>query len=165
MRKKILLILFVTGLSFFFIFQRDNQDYPEEEKENSKEEIILEEEEEVEEKIREEDTIEKENDTADEKEPDDVVVKEENDFISCLENKGVVIYGYAWCPACKQLVEHLGGYDIVEPIYVECTQEEDRCREEMIGMDVPEIQIQGEIYKGSRNIEKIAEKTSCKDYY
>ena len=95
------------------------------------------------------------------------VVEEEktiNDFIQCLKEKGVVIYGSEWCPHCKNLAESLGGYDVVDPIYVECTVEKERCSNEMIGRGVPEIQIDGVMYGGSRDPEKIAEETGCVYY-
>ncbi len=97
-------------------------------------------------------------------------IKEELDeeamdsFIQCLKEEGVAIYGSAWCPYCKTLAESLGGYDIVDPIYTECTEEEKKCREEMIGTAVPEIQIKGEVYRGSRDPEKMAEVTGCRYY-
>ena len=62
-----------------------------------------------------------------EKKDEEVVVVEEektiNNFIQCLKEKGVIIYGSEWCPYCKSLAERLGGYDVVIPIYVECTVE------------------------------------------
>ncbi len=85
-----------------------------------------------------------------------------DEFILCLNEAGVVIYGMAWCPACKQLADSLGGYEIIEPIYVECTDENERCDEEMKSAYVPEIQIRGEIYEGSRSPSDIAATTGCK---
>ncbi len=88
----------------------------------------------------------------------------ENDmesFIDCLAEEEVVIYGSKWCPACSQLVENFGGYDIVDPIYVECTEEGEICGEEQKTTYVPEIQIKGEVYEGPRSFEGFTEKTGC----
>ncbi len=89
------------------------------------------------------------------------VVAEEGDLIGCLEQNGVRIYGAEWCPACSRLAESLGGYDVVDPIWVECTDEQQRCQQEMHGSGVPEIQINGQLYQGSRDPEAIAEEVGC----
>ena len=83
------------------------------------------------------------------------------EFNNCLADNGVVIYGSAWCPACNALVETLGGYEKVEPIYVECTEEEQRCTEETKTNYVPEIQINGEVYEGPRSLEDFSQLTGC----
>ncbi len=85
-----------------------------------------------------------------------------DDFIKCLEDAGVVIYGSEWCPACTALVESLGGYQKVDSIYVECTIEEERCSEEMKTEFVPEIQIKGELFEsGVIPPEVIGNKVGC----
>ena len=83
------------------------------------------------------------------------------ELVDCLKEKGVVIYGSAWCPACSDVVEKFGGYEIIDPIYVECTEEEEKCREEMTGTAVPEIQIEGEICRSNRYPQELAEKVGC----
>lgn len=82
-------------------------------------------------------------------------------FIQCLANAGVVIYGSQTCPACMQLVEQLGGYDVIDAIYVECSSEGERCSSEMQTNYVPEIQIRGELYTDIRSLEKIGEAAGC----
>ena len=89
------------------------------------------------------------------------VNEEMSDLINCLAEEGVVIYGSEWCPFCADLVDNFGGYDIIDPIYVECTEEDQRCQEEMIGRGVPEIQVEGEVYEGSRSPSDVAEKFNC----
>jgi foldase protein PrsA len=91
-------------------------------------------------------------------EPNQLKLKEFND---CLAQKGMIIYGTTTCPHCKNLVELLGGYDVVTSVYVECTQNQEKCINEMQGNGVPEIQINGEIYKGQRTIENLAKATNC----
>lgn len=99
-----------------------------------------------------------EDDNGNDNEPVNAEMKEFND---CLAEKGVVIYGANWCPYCTDLVEALGGYNAVESVYVECTEEQQRCTEEMIGRGVPEIQINGELYEGPRTLEALSEATGC----
>ena len=89
------------------------------------------------------------------------VVQDTGELISCLEEKGVVIYGGAYCPFCAQLAESLGGYDAIEAIYVECTEKGERCNEEMQTDLVPEIQIKGELYEGGISPEEIAQAVGC----
>ena len=84
------------------------------------------------------------------------------DFNQCLADNGVVIYGSEWCPACNSLVETLGGHEKVSPVYVECTREQERCQREKLSGYVPEIQINEEVYQGSRSLERLAKITGCK---
>lgn len=88
-------------------------------------------------------------------------IGEMESFVNCLDDKNVTIYGSSWCPYCTDLVEDFGGYDIVDPIYVECTEEGEICGEEQKTTYVPEIQIKGEVYEGPRSFEGFTEKTGC----
>lgn len=81
------------------------------------------------------------------------------DYITCLQEAGVVIYGSDTCPACAGLVESLGGIDVVKPIYVECHKEMERCMEEMKSNYVPEIQINGELFEGDRSL--LGQEVNC----
>ncbi len=83
------------------------------------------------------------------------------ELISCLAENDFVIYGAEWCPACRQLVNSFGGYEIVKDIYVECSEEGERCNEEQKTNYVPEIQIDGEVYEGSRSLSAIANEVGC----
>lgn len=91
--------------------------------------------------------------------------QEMTQLIDCLEENNLVIYGSKTCPACQQLVASLGGYETVEPIYVECSQgtekEMKRCREETKTNYVPEIQIGGKAYDGSRTPSSLASQVGC----
>jgi hypothetical protein len=80
-------------------------------------------------------------------------------YVTCLQEAGVVIYGSATCPACAALVESLGGLDAVKPIYVECHKETERCSNEMKTNYVPEIQINGELFEGDRNL--LGQEVNC----
>ncbi len=82
-------------------------------------------------------------------------------FIKCLEDSGVIIYGSRTCPACTALANDFGGYEKIESIYIECSQEPERCDLEMKDFFVPEIQIQGELYEGARTLEGLSERTNC----
>ncbi len=84
-----------------------------------------------------------------------------NDFIYCLKEAGVVIYGTPTCPYCSQLALSFGGYDIIEPIYVDCQKEYARCTDEMQTRGVPEIQIKGVLYQESREPEVIGREAGC----
>lgn len=81
--------------------------------------------------------------------------------IDCLADAGVVIYGSATCPACIKLVEDFGGNEIINPIYVNCTENPEKCRTEMQTNYVPEIQIKGVLYDGARSPEVLAEEVGC----
>ncbi len=88
-----------------------------------------------------------------------------SNLIDCLAENDLVIYGTSWCPACTQLVDSFGGYDAIDPIYVECaegTEEEaERCAEETKTEYVPEIQIAGELYEGPNDPRSLAQEVGC----
>jgi hypothetical protein len=86
-------------------------------------------------------------------------------FLSCLGEKGFKVYGEKTCPHCKDLVEKLGGYDLVGSIYVECTEEREVCQEKTKTAGVPEIQINDEVYEGERTLESFALATGCELEY
>ncbi len=92
---------------------------------------------------------------------EEITEEEMIELVDCLKEKGVVIYGSEWCPACSSLVEEFGGYEIIDPIYVECTKEEERCSEEMIETAVPEIQIDGRLCRSNRYPEELAREVGC----
>lgn len=83
-----------------------------------------------------------------------------NQIVSCLEKENFVIYGAEWCGFCKQLVDMFGGYDVVDPIYVECTIEEELCKNEGV-TSYPTIKIKGEQFTGQRTFEAFAASTGC----
>ena len=82
-------------------------------------------------------------------------------FNACLADSGMVIYGTDSCPYCRQLVELLGGYELVDLFYVDCVKEQNRCLDEMHGIGVPEIQINGEMFMGKRTLESFSQLTGC----
>ena len=92
---------------------------------------------------------------------EEVIENEATDFIDCLDDGGVTVYGAEWCPACRQLADSLGGYELVDPIWVECTVEGERCDEEMEGTGVPEVHINGHYETGVIPPETLAEEAGC----
>lgn len=81
-------------------------------------------------------------------------------FVSCLEEENFVIYGEASCPYCQEVVETLGGKNVAAPVYVECSEEVDLCKEKEISA-YPTILIDGQSYKGNRSLESFALETGC----
>jgi glutaredoxin len=82
-------------------------------------------------------------------------------FNECLATKGFVIYGSNTCPHCRDLVQLLGGYETAASVYVECSENRERCNDEAITGYVPEIQIDGQLYEGQRNLESFSQETGC----
>ena len=82
-------------------------------------------------------------------------------FVGCLADKGVKIYGANWCGWTKKfVVETIGGFDVVAPIYVECTENEAECSAAGIS-GYPTTKINGELYTGARDFEGLAQATGC----
>jgi thioredoxin-related protein len=84
-------------------------------------------------------------------------------FNECLAEQGLIIYGSEWCAACKSLIQTLGGYEAVQPIYIECMEQQEKCAIEKQTNYVPEIQFLGKVYEGQRTIEALAQLTGCKE--
>lgn len=98
------------------------------------------------------------NDNQDKNDEDEITMLE---FNQCLAENGITIYGSKFCPACSALVETLGGLENAEPVYVECSEEQERCNEETKTNYIPEIHINGNIYEGKRTLEALAKATNC----
>ncbi len=82
-------------------------------------------------------------------------------LVDCLKDNGVTMYGNKSCPACASLAESFGGYNVIDSIYVECTEERERCDKEKETNYVPEVQIEGEVYSGNRSPSQLAAVTDC----
>lgn len=81
-------------------------------------------------------------------------------FVDCLDQAGLKIYGAKSCGYCQQLVNMLGGYDVVDPIYVECSENQQLCQEKGIEY-YPTILINGSKFEGSRNYQALSQATGC----
>ncbi len=83
------------------------------------------------------------------------------EFVSCLATKDFKIYGANWCGWTKKLVvDTFGGFDIVEPIYIECTEKKDVCASEGVE-GYPTIKVNGETYEGGRDFKSFEAFTGC----
>ena len=92
---------------------------------------------------------------------DSEIIAPELALAECLAEAGVVIYGSRTCPACARLVKEYGGYENMEPIYVECQDEPERCNREMLVNYVPAVQIKGEVFEGWASPAVLAEFVGC----
>lgn len=82
-------------------------------------------------------------------------------FVTCLDKTDFKIYGANWCSWTKKLVDEFGGFDVVKPIYVECTEQTALCNEKGI-TGYPTILIKDQAYVGERTFEEFAKATGCK---
>ena len=89
-----------------------------------------------------------------------------SEFVGCLEEKNFMIYGATWCGWTMTLVDSLGGQEIAEPIFVDCSVEVELCNStEGIG-GYPTMMINGEVYGGnleSRALSAIAVAAGCEE--
>jgi len=82
-------------------------------------------------------------------------------FVLCLKENGMVIYGANWCGWTKKLVDSLGGFETVAPIYINCEVETELCNEEGIE-GFPTIKVNGELYNsGDKSMEALAAAVGC----
>lgn len=79
---------------------------------------------------------------------------------SCMAGAGLVVYGTETCPACTQFALQFGGYDVVEPIFVECSENPEECEANMVTEFVPEVQFNGQVVE-ERSKAGLAELTGC----
>ena len=82
------------------------------------------------------------------------------EFNDCLADNGMIIYGANWCGICISLIQTLGGYDKVENVYIECTENQQLCQSEGI-TGYPTIKINDEPYRGQRSLQSFSEATGC----
>lgn len=82
-------------------------------------------------------------------------------FSECLSDAGVVVYGNTTCPACTAFANQFGGYEAVEPIFVECRDNPEQCQANMQTEFIPEIQLRGERIDNPVSVEQLAELTEC----
>jgi len=88
------------------------------------------------------------------------------EFVECLKEQGVIIYGSSACPACMRLEKEYGGLSIIKPIYLDCSGlgeewETEKCSQEMQTSFSPEIQIKGVIWSGWGSPQALAQETGC----
>ncbi len=86
--------------------------------------------------------------------------QEMKNFVSCLEEQEFVVYGASWCGFSVQVIEMFGGKEAIDPIYVECTEQEELCREKEIS-GYPTVMINDQPYQGERSLTGFAEQTEC----
>lgn len=86
--------------------------------------------------------------------------EELTEFVACLQEAGFVVYGANWCSWTNELVQTLGGWSIVAPIYVECEEQIELCQEKEI-QGYPTILINDEPFQGARTFEDFSSATSC----
>lgn len=84
-------------------------------------------------------------------------------FIQCLAEQEVVVYGSETCPACLQFAQQFGGYKEIEPIFVECNDNREECATNMQTNYVPEIQIEGVLFEGVPTPENLSRATGCEN--
>jgi ElaB/YqjD/DUF883 family membrane-anchored ribosome-binding protein len=82
-------------------------------------------------------------------------------FIECLEDEEFVIYGFKGLPDCDKLLSQFGDYNFVDLIYIECSENEEKCINEMKEYYVPEIQIKGDVYQGETDTSSVEIETGC----
>ncbi len=92
--------------------------------------------------------------------PSNIKAEDLKQFVSCLNNSSFKIYGTKSCTYCKQLVEMLGGYDMVKPIYIDCNEQPEECSKANIRA-YPTIFINGTYYKGQRTFADFSNATGC----
>ena len=90
------------------------------------------------------------------------------DFVKCLSDKNIKMYGAYWCPHCMNNKEMFGdeGKILVDlGIYVECDSggenpQPDLCSEKGVE-GYPTWEINNKLYSGEMSLDKITELSGC----
>lgn len=78
----------------------------------------------------------------------------------CLNDKGVTVYGAAWCGSCKKQKEEFGdAFSLIR--YVDCGIELEKCTEENVEYLPTVIMGNGKRIVGYRSLERLARETGC----
>lgn len=81
-------------------------------------------------------------------------------YIQCLKNKELTIYGTSWCPHCKTQKEKFGEY-LKEVNYVDCGKSKRLCRKKRI-YSYPTILLSNGQNIRPGSIQEIAEGAGCR---
>lgn len=97
-----------------------------------------------------------------ESEREERVLSRQNDaqLVECLAEANVIVYGSRTCPECTRFAMQFGGYDVIDPIYVECADNPEECQANMQTKGVPEVQIDGVLAR-DRSKAGLAAQTGC----
>lgn len=83
-----------------------------------------------------------------------------DEFAKCLTDKGAVMYGTYWCPACQSQKAMFG--DAVEFIrYVECTKEPQTCIDAGATSIPMWVFADGAKLVGAQSLESLAQASGC----
>ncbi len=107
-----------------------------------------------------EEPVEETPETIETKEFSEEEIQQIISFSNCVAEKGIVVYGANWCGYTNNLVDNLGGFGLIEPFYVECTEETELCSQEQI-TGYPTVKLNGEKINPERTFEGFAEVTGC----
>lgn len=81
-------------------------------------------------------------------------------FSQCLRDKGLIMYGAAWCPHCQREKAAFG--DAVKNInYVECPDNTKLCTDKKVTSYPTWITADGTSYVGEQGLEGLAKISSC----
>jgi hypothetical protein len=89
------------------------------------------------------------------------IESETKKIAECLEEEDLVIYIFKGSSDCDYIINQFGDYDFLDAIYVECSDQVERCLSEMKDPYVPEVQIKGEVYQGVNTIYYISKAAGC----
>jgi glutaredoxin len=83
-----------------------------------------------------------------------------DDFAKCLTEKGVTMYGAAWCPHCQKEKKNFGSsFQYVK--YVECPNSPQVCTAAGVENYPTWILGDGTKLEGEQGVKKLSEVTSC----
>jgi hypothetical protein len=83
-----------------------------------------------------------------------------DDFAKCLDTKGAVMYGAAWCSHCQNTKKMFGdSFKYIK--YVECPVETKLCLEKQVGGYPTWIFADGTKLEGEQTLQKLSEVSSC----
>jgi len=89
-------------------------------------------------------------------------LEKQREFIDCLNQKGLEIYGISNSTATQlQLVQVLGGSRFLSQIYIDCVGANLQVCLDAGVESVPSIVYQGDVYEGVKTLEWFEDKTGC----
>jgi len=90
---------------------------------------------------------------------DKTELEKTEDLAKCLTEKGVVMYGSAYCSHCSAQKSEFGNaFEFVT--YVECTEEQSKCLEAG-AQYVPMWKINNQNYFGAKNLSELSRLSGC----
>jgi len=88
------------------------------------------------------------------------IIGKYDDFAKCLTNKGLIMYGAAWCSHCQNEKNNFEG-SFKYATYIECPDNIELCTDKGINGYPTWIDGNGKLYEGEQGLDGLSQISGC----